>query len=119
MEGYFIEKKTEFTKKDADRYLLGFRRMRGIARSSATFKRSIGADGALDDATLQAEMFGVRSAILSVEDVSERYLLYNYYVKGHTVEVCARMLGISLRSAHRLKARALESVARRMSEDKA
>lgn len=110
MEGCFTNKKSEITRTDADRYLRGYRKMNGILRSSQTYRKSSGLDCALDEATLQAQMYGIRSLILSVSDISERYLLYGYYIKGQTVGGCARSLGISLRSAHRLKARALESI---------
>ncbi len=111
MEGSFIEKDSHMTKIDADHYLQKYRKMNAILRSSQALKKSFGSDGMLDEATVQAEMFAIRALILLLEDTSEKYLLYHYYIKGCTVKKCARLLGVSLRTAHRIKASALESIA--------
>lgn len=110
MEGSFIENDSHMTKIHADRYLQRYKKMSTILRSSQALKKSFGSDGMLDEATVQAEMFAIRALILSVEDTSEKYLLYHYYIKGCTVKKCARLLGVSLRTAHRIKTRALESI---------
>lgn len=54
-----------------------------------------------------AKMFEVRHFIMSMENSTEKLLLYNHYVKGCSVDRCAELLGISRSSAFRLKKRAL------------
>lgn len=116
MEGSFIYNDPHMIRINADRYLQRYRKMSAMLRSSQAYKKSFGNDGMLDEATVQAEMFAIRALILSVEDTSEKYLLYHYYIKGCTVKKCARLLGVSLRTAHRIKARALEIVATLLSQ---
>ena len=108
MEGSFIEEKVIATRVDMDRLLRSYRKMSEALRASKTFFRADAAD--LDETAVQAEMYSLRSLILSVEDPMERMLLYHYYVKGSTLEICAKALGISLRSINRVKNRALENL---------
>lgn len=56
----------------------------------------------------RALMFEVRHFILSLPNCDEKLFLYYHYVKGNTVPRCAELLGISDRSAFRMKNRALE-----------
>ena len=60
-----------------------------------------------EDINLRAEMFELRRSILSMPDSKERFFLYNRYIHGRTVENCAELLGISRRSAFRLREKAL------------
>lgn len=55
----------------------------------------------------RAKMFDVRHFILSLDNSDEKIFLYFHYVKGEPVEKCAELLGISSRTAFRLKNRAL------------
>ena len=62
----------------------------------------------LDEAPLaRAKMFGVRHFILSLENSDEKLFLYYHYIKNESVERCGELLGISRRSAFRLKSKAL------------
>ena len=64
----------------------------------------------LNEAPLaKARMFSVRHFILSLPNGNEKLLLYYHYVRGESVERCAELLGISRRSAFRLKNRALNT----------
>lgn len=56
----------------------------------------------------RAKMFEIRHFILSLDNCDEKLLLYFHYIKEESVERCAEMMGISARSAFRLKRRALE-----------
>jgi len=60
-----------------------------------------------EDINLRAEMFELRRSVLSLPDSKERFFLYNRYIHGRTVETCAEILGISRRSAFRLREKAL------------
>ena len=44
---------------------------------------------------------------MSMQNCDEKLMLYNIFVKGHSVERCAELMGISRSSAFRLKKRAL------------
>lgn len=110
MEGSFIEENANVTRYDCDRILRTYRQMNSILHSSRTWGRSISDDGLIDEAAIQAQMYAIRSVILGVEDPQMRMFLYHYYIKGHTLETCAKLLGISLRSVYRLKTRALEKI---------
>lgn len=56
----------------------------------------------------RANMYEVRHFILALPNSDEKLFLYYHYVKGSPVRTCAELLGISERSAFRLKNRALE-----------
>ena len=58
----------------------------------------------------RARMFDVRHFILSLDNSDEKLLLYYHYIKGESVERCAELLGVSRRSAFRMKNRALAMV---------
>ena len=63
----------------------------------------------LNEAPLaRAKMFSIRHFILDLPNSDEKLFLYYHYVKGEPTERCAELLGISRRSAFRLKNRALE-----------
>lgn len=53
------------------------------------------------------EMHKVRHFIINLPSCEEKLLLYFHYVKGETVEACAELIGVSRRSAFRLRHKAL------------
>lgn len=65
-----------------------------------------------------AKMFEVRHFIMSMQNCDEKLMLYNIYVKGHSVERCAELMGISRSSAFRLKKRALVLAAEHYAQKK-
>ncbi len=107
MEGCFTTEVSKLARVEADRYLRSYRRMNSLLRSSRTFYRLDTSASCLDEAAIQAQMYALRALVLSMDDVQCRALLYNYYIKGHTLEECAEIIGISIRSVYRLKNRAL------------
>ena len=63
----------------------------------------------LNEAPLaRARMFEVRHFILSLPNSDEKLFLYYHYIKSQSVDHCAELLGISRRTAFRLKQRALK-----------
>lgn len=111
MEGCFIEDANKQARVQADRHLRAYRRMDSVLRSSRAYGRHFDCLDHNDETAIQAQMYFLRSCILSLSDAQERLLLYHYYVKGQTIEVCAKLLGVSMRTAFRLKGRALEKIA--------
>ena len=65
-----------------------------------------------DECFWRAKMFSVRRFVMGVDVACFKQLLFYHYIKGETVERCAEFMGISRRSAFRIKKRALEYVAR-------
>lgn len=114
MEQEIIKEGYAFTRTEAERRLRAYRESGEILRASHRFFE--GGSTETDEAVIHAQMYSTRALILSVEDVREKVLLYHYYVKGWKLENCARVLGISLRSVYRLKLRALDTVARKLTE---
>ncbi len=114
MESGFNQEKTELTRTKCDRILRSYRMMNDILLSSRAYGRSFGDEEKLDEAAMRAQMYAIRSAILEVEDSRERLFLYHYYIKGHTLETCAKILGISRRSIFRLKAKAIDKIAQKI-----
>ena len=70
-----------------------------------------------EEINLRAELFELRRSVLSLPDSRERFYLYNRYIHGRTTEKCAELLGISRRSAFRLRERALALYAERHKTD--
>ncbi len=114
MEGCLIEENVMLTRVEADRALRSYRRMNSVLHSSHAYGKRFGDGEIMDEAAIHAQMYSLRVAILSVDDARERMLLYHYYVKGNTLEMCAKLLGISRRSIYRLKNRALDSIILKM-----
>ena len=110
MEGSFIEEKQKLARIDCDRVLRSYRTMNDVLMSSRAWGRTFGEDDNLDEAAMRAQMYAIRSAILEVEDSRERLFLYHYYVKGRTLEACAKILGVSRRSIYRIKVKAIDSI---------
>lgn len=53
------------------------------------------------------EMYKVRHFIMDLPNGEEKLLLYFHYVKGESVERCSELIGVSRRSAFRLKHKAM------------
>ncbi|MDD7675873.1 MAG: sigma-70 family RNA polymerase sigma factor [Eubacteriales bacterium] len=64
-----------------------------------------------DEAYIKARMFEIKRFVTSLPPDDRKMFLYYHYIRGETVERCGELLGISRRSAFRLKARALEYAA--------
>lgn len=118
MEGSFIDEFVDISRVEADRALRAYRRMGCVLRSSRDYGRRFGDGDDMDEGALQAQMYSLRSIILSVEDARERVFLYHYYVKGNTLQTCAKLLGVSLRTVSRIKLDALDTVAKKMKSEK-
>ena len=71
-----------------------------------------------DGINVRAELFRIRRTVLSMPDSKERFFLYNRYIHGRSTEKCAELLGISRRSAFRLRQRALVLYAQREKTEK-
>lgn len=66
----------------------------------------------------KAKMFEIRHFVLSLPNCDEKLLLYYHYVKGESVERCAELIGVSRRTAFRLKSRALSIAYDRANKEK-
>lgn len=113
MEGCFIDGCVDVTRIEADRILRVYRKMNSILRSSRSYGRHFD-DGEMNEAAIQAQMYSLRSLVLSVEDARERMFLYHYYIKGHTLQTCAKLLGVSLRTVSRIKNSSLDKISKKM-----
>lgn len=114
MEGCFIDERNGRARMDADRYLRAYRKLNSVLGSSCACGRELSEEFNGDEAAIHAQMYEIRSVILTVDDAYERMFLYYYYVKGKTLEKCAALLGVSMRTVCRLKNRALASAAERI-----
>ena len=114
MECGMNEESVSLTRVAADRSLRGYRKMADALRSANSWGQRFGDDGCFDEASMMAQMYALRSRILSVEDMRERMFLYHHYIRGATLEDCAQALGVSLRTVSRIKNRALDSVIEKM-----
>lgn len=110
MEDSIIQEETRHTRVECDRILRSYRTMNDVLLSSRSYGRYLNTDDNLDEACIRAQMYSIRTAILEVEDSRERLFLYHYYIKGHTLETCAKILGISRRSIFRLKNKAIDNI---------
>ena len=114
MESGFNQEMTTLARVECVRTLRSYRTMNDVLSSSRNWGREFGEADKLDEAAMRAQMYAIRSAILEVEDSRERLFLYHYYIKGNTLETCAKLLGISRRSIYRLKARAIDGIANKI-----
>lgn len=101
-------------RRQIENFLAGYSMNKKMLRM-AKYEREFfggGADGSdgmpCEEPLAKARMYEVRHFILSLDNSDEKLFLYYHYVKGDSVERCAELLGISTRTAYRLKARALE-----------
>lgn len=114
MEGSITCENENFSRIECDRVLRSYRAMNDVLLSSRSYGKSFGEEDKFDEASMRAQMFAIRSAILEVEDSRERLFLYHYYIKGNTLEICAKILGISRRSVYRLKVKAINGIAQKI-----
>ncbi len=114
MESGFNQEKTKLARVECDRVLRTYRAMNDVLSSSRSYGRTFGEEDALDEAAMRAQMYAIRSIIIEVPDSRERLFLYHYYIKGNTLENCAKILGISRRSVFRLKGRAIDKIAQKI-----
>lgn len=64
-----------------------------------------------EEAYVKAKMFEVKRFVTALPSDDRKLFLYYYYIHGETVEKCGELLGVSRRTAYRLKRRALEYAA--------
>ena len=101
----------EKNRAEINRYLRDYRRTYSMLKSSSLTRKFSGEEGYradADEALFRARMFEIRAFVLSIEQTPEKMLLYYYYIKGFTLDKCAKILGISRRSVYRLKIKALD-----------
>lgn len=94
-----------------NRYLRDYRRTYSLMKSSAMTRKYLENTDLDDDSAetvYRAKMFEIRAFVLSIDQTPEKMLLYYYYIKGFTLDKCAKILGISRRSVYRLKLKALD-----------
>ena len=112
---------TKEQKKQAESYMKTYKTNKKLLRMEKYHKAYMGGDSGGDmemaDREMlnetpfaRARMFDVRHFILSLDNSDEKLLLYYHYIKGESVERCSELLGVSRRSAFRMKNRALAMV---------
>lgn len=109
------EENVSLTRVAADRSLRGYRKMADALRSANSWGQRFGDDEYFDEASMMAQMYALRSRILSLEDTQQRMFLYHYYIRGLNMNECAQALCVSLRTVSRIKNRALDSIIEKMS----
>lgn len=67
-----------------------------------------------EEVFLQAKLFEVREFIAALPNCPEKLFLNCHYIRGHSVEKCAELMSVSVRSAYRLKNRAISLAASRL-----
>lgn len=106
---------SEEQRQSIDDYLRGYSTNYKLLRLAKYEKEFFGGGRLCDDEVTtpaegplaKAKMFEVRHFVLSLPNSDEKLLLYYHYVKGESVERCAELIGVSRRTAFRLKSRAL------------
>lgn len=106
---------------DADRmsvilkqYAYGLKMLRLNSYENEFFNGQLPEDGLFctdDEAYIKAHMFELKRFVTSLPPDDRKLFLYYHYIRCETVERCGELLGISRRSAFRLKRRALEYAA--------
>ena len=76
-------------------------------------KERIAALSGSETSRIKAKMFSLRRFVLSLGGCNEKLFLFYHYIHGESVGRVAELMGISRRSAFRLKKRALEFAAHR------
>ena len=84
--------------------------------NASRYEREYFGGDADDEVFLRAKLFRVREFIVSLPNCPEKLFLTCHYVRGHSVEKCAELMDVSVRSAYRLKKRALLLAAERLSK---
>ena len=64
-----------------------------------------------DGVILQAKMYEIEQFIRSLPVCREQNMLFQHFVRGHSVEFCGEMLDVSRRTAFRLIKRAISFAA--------
>jgi len=108
--------KENMTREEMAEYLSGYRygrRMLGMNKYERDFFDSDYGEAldAEDEALIKAKMFEIKMFVTSLPPDERKLFLYYYYIKGETVERCGELLGVSRRTAYRLKVRALDYAA--------
>lgn len=106
------------TRARADRYLRSYVKWNDMQLSSRKSVFDFGFESSLDETIIQSQMFDIRSLVMNVGDAKQKMFLYLHYIKGIPVEKCTKILGVSRRTAFRLKNRALDSICELMKENK-
>lgn len=70
-----------------------------------------------DRVFLRAKMGEIERFIRSLPVCREQTLLYNHYVRGHSIEFCGEMMYLSRRTAYRVSRAAISLAARHYSAD--
>lgn len=112
MEEKIVKGWAALSRVELDRLFRSYRRYNATRGTH----RSANAPLGIDDSIVFFESLKVKETIMSLEDPLERALLYNYYIAGLTLEKSGDRVGVSLRSATRIKKSALENILRRMKE---
>lgn len=102
----------------AAEYLGSYRLIEKWLRSNRYEREYFGAPPSGDDVFLQAKLFEIRSFVSSLPNCREKLFLNCYYVRGHSVEKCAELMDISVRSAYRIKKNALSLAASRLQRER-
>ena len=69
-----------------------------------------------DSIILKAKMNEIERFIRSLPVCREQTLLYNHYVRGHSIDFCGEMMYVSRRTAYRIAKKAIEIAAEYYSE---
>ena len=64
-----------------------------------------------DSVILRAKMGEIERFVRSLPVCREQTMLFNHYIRGHSVEFCGEMMYISRRTAYRVAQKALELAA--------
>ncbi len=112
MEEKIVKEWAALSRVELDRLFRSYRRYNS---TRGTF-RGANAPLGIDESIVFFESLKVKETIMSLGDPLERALLYNYYIAGLTLEKSGDRIGVSLRSATRIKRRALENISCRMKE---
>lgn len=71
-----------------------------------------------DEVFWQAERYDVRSFVGGLPPCREKLFLHCRYIRGHSMEKCAELMEVSVRSAYRIQKRALALAAAHLEETK-
>lgn len=63
-----------------------------------------------DDRIWEEKLVSIRATVLAVAEPDQKIFLFQHYIRGVTIEACAEIMDISVRTAYRLKKRALLTV---------
>ena len=108
---------TEAQKKKTENFLLGYRKnklMLQIEKYEQDNFDEFDIDKYEEDPDVtneligaRMEMYKIRHFIMDLPNGEEKLLLYFHYVKGESIERCSELIGVSRRSAFRLRHKAM------------